>query len=60
MTQMNAEKDRALLEAMSDQVPLGRFASTHEIAAPCLFLLSDAAGYITGFDLRVDGGHGVW
>jgi NAD(P)-dependent dehydrogenase (short-subunit alcohol dehydrogenase family) len=37
-------------------VPLGRIAQPYEIAAAILFLLSDAAGYITGETMNVDGG----
>lgn len=41
------------LEAM----PLGRWATEEEIAAPIVFLLSDAAAMITGVCLPVDGGY---
>jgi NAD(P)-dependent dehydrogenase (short-subunit alcohol dehydrogenase family) len=37
-------------------VPLGRVASTDEVAATILYLLSDAAAYVTGETLNVDGG----
>jgi len=36
---------------------LRRMGKTQEIAAPVLFLLSDAASFITGTDLPVDGGY---
>jgi L-xylulose reductase len=41
------------LEAM----PLGRWATEAEIAAPIVFLLSDAASMITGVSLPIDGGY---
>lgn len=37
-------------------VPMGRYGTSEEIAATVAFLLSDGAGYITGQNLRVDGG----
>jgi 3-oxoacyl-[acyl-carrier protein] reductase len=37
-------------------VPLGRVATADEVAAAILFLLSDAAAYVTGETLNVDGG----
>ena len=42
--------------AVSSSVPLRRFAEIGEIAAAALFLCSDAAAYITGTVLNVDGG----
>jgi NAD(P)-dependent dehydrogenase (short-subunit alcohol dehydrogenase family) len=42
--------------ALTSRVPAGRFAAPTDIAHAVAFLLSDQAGYITGTDLRVDGG----
>jgi NAD(P)-dependent dehydrogenase (short-subunit alcohol dehydrogenase family) len=43
-------------QAMIDHTPLRREGEPSEIASAIEFLLSDAASYITGIDLRVDGG----
>lgn len=43
-------------EKYLDAIPLRRFAKPEEIAALALFLASDAAGYITGEVIRIDGG----
>lgn len=44
------------VEARRASVPMGRYGSSQEIAATVAFLLSDGAAYITGQNLRVDGG----
>jgi NAD(P)-dependent dehydrogenase (short-subunit alcohol dehydrogenase family) len=38
------------------RIPRGRYGTTAEIAKTVAFLLSDGSGYITGQNLRVDGG----
>ncbi|WP_156760104.1 SDR family NAD(P)-dependent oxidoreductase [Microbacterium karelineae] len=40
-----------------DRIPLGRFGEADDVAWPVAFLLSDAAGLVTGHTLRVDGGY---
>lgn len=43
-------------EAFRARIPMGRYGDVEEIAATVAFLVSDGAGYITGQNLRVDGG----
>ncbi len=38
------------------KIPLGRYGSVEEVAKTTRFLLSEEAGYITGQNIRVDGG----
>jgi 3-oxoacyl-[acyl-carrier protein] reductase len=45
--------------SMLAQVPLGRFGELAEVAATVVFLTSEAAGYITGAVVPVDGGLGM-
>lgn len=40
-----------------DQMPLGRWATEDDIAAPIVFLLSDEASMISGVSLPIDGGY---
>jgi NAD(P)-dependent dehydrogenase (short-subunit alcohol dehydrogenase family) len=43
-------------DARRESVPMQRYGKSEEIAATIAFLASDGAGYITGQNIRVDGG----
>jgi NAD(P)-dependent dehydrogenase (short-subunit alcohol dehydrogenase family) len=45
-----------VIEDIAKQIPLGRWSTPGDVAEAVLFLASDAARYITGETLRVDGG----
>jgi NAD(P)-dependent dehydrogenase (short-subunit alcohol dehydrogenase family) len=42
------------------RVPLGRMATASDLGGPLVFLASAASAYITGHELRVDGGFTAW
>ena len=41
---------------MTADIPLGRFGEPKEVAALCIFLLSDESGFVTGAEFVIDGG----
>lgn len=49
--------DRAWQETMLAKIPLGRFGRLDDLAGAAVFLCSDAAAYVTGQVLYVDGGY---
>jgi 3-oxoacyl-[acyl-carrier protein] reductase len=55
-TPMNAGLSGAEREALTQRVPLGRLGHAEEVAAAIVFLASDAASYITGDTINVNGG----
>jgi len=58
-TNMLAALGEERMQEFSSQVPLGRVAQPEEIAEAVGFLASDAAAYVTGVVLPVDGGLGM-
>ncbi|HLB25434.1 MAG TPA: SDR family oxidoreductase, partial [Nitrospirota bacterium] len=53
MTQALSEKVR---EELMKQIPLGRLGTAEDVAGAVKFLASDAAAYITGMVVHVNGG----
>ncbi len=56
VTDMTGTLDDEQRAALAAQIPLGRFGAPEDVAAAVAFLASDAAGYITGETLHVNGG----
>jgi NAD(P)-dependent dehydrogenase (short-subunit alcohol dehydrogenase family) len=49
-------QDAEFVRKYADRVPIGRMAEPADLVGPLLFLASDASAYVTGHELRVDGG----
>ncbi|MFH9419807.1 3-oxoacyl-ACP reductase FabG [Streptomyces sp. NPDC017529] len=58
-TDMTTTLPEERLDAMLEQIPLGKAAEPEDIAAAVRWLASDAASYITGAVIPVDGGAGM-
>jgi NAD(P)-dependent dehydrogenase (short-subunit alcohol dehydrogenase family) len=60
-TPMNSRPEVAeQVKQFEADTPLGRMATVDEMVGPTVFLLSEAASFITGIDLLVDGGFTCW
>lgn len=55
-TAMTEGLDTSVRDSYLRAIPLGRAGTPADVAAVCLFLASEAASYITGQTIRVDGG----
>lgn len=50
------DQDEEFKRKFCERVPLRRMAAHRDLTGPLLFLASDASSYVTGIELRVDGG----
>lgn len=56
-TKMNTRPEMVdQMQVFADETPMKRIAEPNEMAGPAVFLLSDAASFVTGIDLLADGG----
>ena len=58
-TDMTAVLDEDTIKGYQARIPVGKLGQTADIAAAVRYLTSDAAGYVTGVVLPVDGGLGM-
>ena len=54
------DQPQEFLDAYTSRVPLGRMLDAREALGAVVFLASDASSYVTGIDLKVDGGFTAW
>lgn len=63
MTEPNvhwSEQHPKLFEMYKEQIPLGDFGQAEDLGPLAVFLASDAARYITGAAIVIDGGYTLW
>jgi NAD(P)-dependent dehydrogenase (short-subunit alcohol dehydrogenase family) len=58
--QSKAVVDPEVIAALTKMTPAGRFGDPPEIGHAVAFLASEEAAFITGVDLKVDGGWSIW
>ena len=51
-----AKHPERAMDKFTASIPLGRLGRREEVAALCVYLLSDEAGFVTGADFPIDGG----
>ena len=63
MTEPNqrwADEKPEVIEKFKSQVPLGKFGEPEDLGPLAVYLASDAARYVTGAAILIDGGYTVW
>ncbi len=56
----NVQKDEKFCNGLANNLPMKRIGKPAELAGPVLFLASDAASYVNGINMPVDGGWTAW
>ncbi|KAG6019080.1 hypothetical protein E4U41_003410 [Claviceps citrina] len=59
LTEKILDENPDLKQKWTSLIPQGKMGQPQDLMGPVTFLLSDAAGYVTGADIRVDGGYTV-
>ncbi|KAL4399314.1 oxidoreductase [Malassezia pachydermatis] len=59
-TEQTSGMDKSIRDYQASSVPMGRFSEPSEQAGPAVFLLSEHASYMTGTQIRPDGGFTLW
>lgn len=59
LTQKILDDNPDLKQKWTSLIPQGKMGQPQDLMGPVTFLLSDASQYVTGADLRVDGGYTV-
>ena len=52
--------DKKFVEQLSQRIPLGRMAKSHELNGAIIYLCSNASSFVTGHKLVIDGGRTIW
>ena len=63
MTEPNqrwAKEKPEMVENFQSQVPLGKFGEPEDLGPLAVYLASDAARYMTGTAILIDGGYTAW
>jgi hypothetical protein len=60
MTAKLLEDKQDLLEYWKSGNPLGRIGEPRDLKGPAVYLLSSASNFVSGSDIKIDGGHCAW
>lgn len=55
-----AEQNPDIIESFKSQIPMGDFGQPEDLGPLAVYLASDAARYVTGASLVIDGGYTLW